>query len=514
VKEVAMPTVPLPDDPDLDQLRKRARELQKAVREGDAQALAAAGEHHPDGVPADTGRAGWKLSAAQLVLARQHGFRSWAALRRHLDVVAEHSTAPDRTAASTDPATEFLRRACLTWSAADGPLQRSAAELLTPQIRRGDVWVAAACADVDEIARLLAADPTLATRPGGPHRWQPIAYLAFARHDPDLTEDAVVGTARLLLEHGADPNTGYLWHGMPSPFTLLTGAFGSGEQGMTAQPRHPQEHALARLLLRAGADPNDAQALYNRMFYPADDHLELLFEFGLGQGDGGPWRRRLGTQAQSPAEQLRGQLGWAVMHGFTHRVELLADHGVDLTAPLDIWGTAGRTPHEAALTTGHFEVATLLEQRGVPARALELEDQVLAAVLAADRPALDRLATADPGLVARARKRRPGLVVWAATRHDHAAVRLAVELGWDVSARARTDIPSDQEWETALHQAAATDDVPLARLLIDLGADPDVHDRRFDNTPLQWAHHFGHIAVAGFLEPRTGVDRGTTAPDG
>jgi hypothetical protein len=505
-----MPTVPLPDDPDLDQLRKRARELQRAVRAGDARALAVVEEHHPSGAPGPD-RATWQLSAAQLVLARLHGFRSWSALRRHLDVLAEHTTNPDRAAASPDPATEFLRRASLTWSPADGALQRSAAELLTPELPRGNVWVAAACADVEEVARLLATDPTLATRPGGPHRWQPIAYLAFARHDPKPTEDAVVGTARLLLDHGADPNTGYLWHGLPSPFTLLTGAFGNGEQGSIAQPRHPAERALARLLLRAGADPNDAQSLYNRMFLPADDHLELLFEFGLGGGDGGPWRRRLGTQLQSPTEMLRGQLAWAVMHGFTHRVALLADHGVDLTTPLDAWGTGGRTPYEAALTTGHRAMARLLEERGVPTRALTLQDQVIAAVLAADRSSVDRLTAADPTVLARTRTHRPGLVPWAATRGDHGAIRLAVELGWDVSARARTDIPSDQEWETALHHAAASDDVALVRLLLELGADPNVRDHRFSGTPLDWAHYFGHAAVGELLAPATADDRtGTT----
>jgi ankyrin repeat protein len=511
VKEVAMPTVPLPDDPDLDQLRKRARELQRAVRDGEPQALAIAEEHHPSGAPG-ADRDTWKLSAAQLVLARRHGFPSWPALRRHLDVLAVHTRNPDRAAASPDPATEFLRRASLTWSPADGALQRSAAELLTPELRRGNVWVAAACADAEEVQRLLAADGTLATRPGGPHRWPPIAYLAFARHDPTLSEDAVVGTARALLDHGADPNTGYLWHGLASPFTLLTGAFGNGEQGPLAQPRHPQESPLARLLLRAGADPNDAQTLYNRMFLRADDHLELLFEFGLGQGDGGPWRRRLGAQLQSPTEMLRGQLAWAVMHGFTHRVALLADHGVDLTTPLDTWGTGGRTPHEAAMTTGHTEVARLLAERGVPTPALTLEDQVVAAVLAADRRTLDRLTAADPTLLARTRTRRPGLVAWTATRRNHTAVRLAVELGWNVSARARTDIPSDQEWETALHHAAAEDDVPLARLLLDLGADPNVRDHRFTGTPLDWARHFGHTAVAELLAPLTVDDRtGTTS---
>ena len=77
--------------------------------------------------------------------------------------------------------------------------------------------------------------------------------------------------------------------GLPSPFTVLTGVFAEGELGPVRQPRHPCAQPLARLLLTAGADANDAQALYNRMFEPGNDHLELLFEFGLGQDTGGPW---------------------------------------------------------------------------------------------------------------------------------------------------------------------------------------------------------------------------------
>ena len=38
------------------------------------------------------------------------------------------------------------------------------------------------------------------------------------------------------------------------------------------------------------ARTRDRQALYNRMFGGDDDHLVLLFEFGLGSDDGDPWR--------------------------------------------------------------------------------------------------------------------------------------------------------------------------------------------------------------------------------
>jgi hypothetical protein len=71
--------------------------------------------------------------------------------------------------------------------------------------------------------RVPAADPAAARRDGGPFQWEPLLYLAYARHDPRIPADATLETARLLLAAGADPDAGYLWHGLPSPFTALTG---------------------------------------------------------------------------------------------------------------------------------------------------------------------------------------------------------------------------------------------------------------------------------------------------
>ena len=42
----------------------------------------------------------------------------------------------------------------------------------------------------------------------------------------------MLGAARTLLQAGADPNAGYLWHGLPTPFTVLTGV----RQLRTARP--------------------------------------------------------------------------------------------------------------------------------------------------------------------------------------------------------------------------------------------------------------------------------------
>jgi ankyrin repeat protein len=249
----------------------------------------------------------------------------------------------------------------------------------------------------------------------------------------------VLAGARMLLDAGADPDAGYLWHGLPTPFTVLTGVFGEGELGPARQPRHPHALPLARLLLEAGADPNDGQALYNRMFEPDNDHLELLFEFGLGTGDGGPWRARLGPALDTPEQLVRGQLDWAITHGMTERVRLLAGYGADLVAPF----ADGVTPAERAAATGHPDLVGFLTARGAPAPGLDPEQRFVAAALAADQAALAELRADRPGLAAAVRAARPALIVWAAAQGRPGSVELLAGLGFDVNAMGRSDAPAE-----------------------------------------------------------------------
>jgi hypothetical protein len=491
-----VPTIMLPDDPSLENLRNRARTLQRAVRAGDPAALQRVGRFAR--VPADT----FPLSLAQLVIAREHGFASWPRLKRHLDVVARHRRDLD-PGARTDPAEEFCRLACLAYDGEDGPERWAAARRLLagrPDLTRGNIWAAAAAADPGAVRALLAGDRSLARREGGPYALVPLLYLTYSRLDPAVPEEPVLAVARLLLDAGADPDAGFLWHGLPTPFTALTGAFGEGESGPGREPRHPHATALARLLLRAGADPNDGQTLYNRMFHPDDDHLELLFAFGLGQGDGGPWRARLGGALDDPAELVRGQLTWAIDHGFAGRVRLLAEHGVDVRSPL----RDGRTPIEAAVRGGHTEIVEVLTDVGVPRPSVTGVDAVVAACLAGDRTALPD----DPGLLVRARAERPALVVEAAAGGRTSALALLAEVGFDIDAE--LDAATNERLVlgvtagTALHWAAWNGDLGLARFLLDLGADPLLRDARFAMTPLEWARHASQDALAEFLAPLTG----------
>ena len=110
----------LPSEPSLQQLRHQARDLQRAVRRGDQDALAEVDRRHPDRRPDGAAAAAFPLSAAQLVVARRYDFPSWVKLRRYVEVVERYSRFPDRMTARPQnpdnpesPADEFLRLACL-----------------------------------------------------------------------------------------------------------------------------------------------------------------------------------------------------------------------------------------------------------------------------------------------------------------------------------------------------------------------------------------------------------------
>jgi ankyrin repeat protein len=305
-------------------------------------------------------------------------------------------------------------------------------------------------------------------------------YLAYARHDLAIPRDAVLDSARALLDAGADPDAGRLWHGLPSPFTVLTGVLGEGELGPDRQPRHPHWRPLAELLLDRGANPNDGQGLYNRMFTADDEHLELLLAHGLGRGDGGPWRALLGDAVDSPAQLVAGQLDWAVTHDLPERARLLLGHGARPTAELA----------EKAARFGHRRVAGVLREAGAPEPRLGSVDAFLGAVLAGQEVAV------SPGTIAQARAERPGILVWAAATGRSRAVATLLDLGFDVDARGRGDIPEESTWETALHHAAGNGDVALVRLLLARGADRRITDERFDATAAGWATHAGHLELA------------------
>src|SRR3954452_4700198 len=234
----------LPSRPSLKHLRNEARDLHRERKATD-----------PDA----------KLSSAQFAVAQRYGFPSWPKLREHVETINRYFWPPVETGFADEQADivdQFLARACPTNSveARQGPLNAAALLDEHPELATASVHTMAAANEADALRAAIAADPTVVERPGGPHRWVPLLYAAYARVPGRSTLEA----ARVLLDAGSDPNAGSLWDGT-FPFTALTGVLGGGEE---RQSRHPDGIAFARLLLQAGANANDTQAIYSGTFLP------------------------------------------------------------------------------------------------------------------------------------------------------------------------------------------------------------------------------------------------------
>src|SRR5205823_8995082 len=182
----------LPRRPSLEHLRNEARDLHRERKATD-----------PD----------VKLSSAQLAVARSYGFRSWPKLREHVETINRHFWLPADAASDDediDLVDRFLADACLTYTGIDtGQRPLDAAALLDshPGLATASVHAMAAANEADALRAAIAADPTVVERPGGPHRWVPLLYAAYAR----VPGRSTLHAARVLLDAGADPNAGSLW---------------------------------------------------------------------------------------------------------------------------------------------------------------------------------------------------------------------------------------------------------------------------------------------------------------
>src|ERR1700733_5253294 len=102
----------LPARPNLDQYKKQAKDLVEDCRLGISGALERIQRHHPrlhNLAQADVPRAAFRLTDAQLVIAREHGFESWPKFAKHIETLHLIRT----VALLADPAATFIEVACV-----------------------------------------------------------------------------------------------------------------------------------------------------------------------------------------------------------------------------------------------------------------------------------------------------------------------------------------------------------------------------------------------------------------
>lgn len=327
-----MPSIPLPENASLEHLKKQAKLVQQLVGSGDSGALDLIREFQPKFADTAPGirLVGFKRSDAQLVVARLYGFASWAKLRDHLGLLDDFTRPDPADADSRDDVERFVALACVSYNGDRDPHARI--ELARTMVHANadlattSVAAIAVSGNHRAMTERIEQEPTIVNEPCGPNGWPPLLYCCYSRLDPYDPDRSTLETARVLVDADADPNAGFLWHGLVPPFTALTGAFGRGEAD---QPIHHEAIELARLLLEAGADPNDGQALYNNGLAGTahDDptHLRLLVEFGLGTPTNGPWYRRFGSQLTAPSELLYDELEVAADRGLPNRMRFLLE---------------------------------------------------------------------------------------------------------------------------------------------------------------------------------------------
>lgn len=338
------PTLSLPARPSLEQLRKQAKELLKACRAGDGATIKRFQSHHPRKI--SDGRVA--LADAQLVIAREYGFASWARLKHHVE-----------------------------------SLQRPA-DFDEPLWGR-DTWpfLAAVLQGNESTAReMLARDPSLAR-----------AEYAYLQPLHYAVRGGRIGMVRLLLDAGADP----LAEGWSGKFgneirddtplarardrelheivALLESAAGDRPRSVSAErtaPRTPErelEDEMMRICHRgdiAGAlemidqHPGIAQAgLYEAVHQNHPQLVKLLLERGAKATT--PWR-------------------WAcwytpLMHSLRYGeprydiAQLLLDHGVD---PNETNGM-GMTALHIVAGQGTVAAARWLLDRGADIHARDRE---------------------------------------------------------------------------------------------------------------------------------------------
>lgn len=431
----------------IDGIKKEAKDWLALLRLGDTAARTRF-EHANPHAPREP-----VLRDVQHAIALERGFNGWAALKAQLEATGDYD--PDRV----NRADWLLEHACIDPILTNGLSAQlshlaSAMRILKrhPEVARENIHTACVCGDARRVDNILAADPEAALRIGGPirfryiqareSRWTPLLHLCYGRLPIAAANDNAVAIARMLLDHGADPNAYFEVGSHPSRYTCLTGLAGGGEE---STPPHPQADALIALLLERGANPIDIQFFYNSsQSGEAFRWFDMLYERSVKLGRESEW-----TEPRwNPARSLSA-LDWLYLQAR------------ELNDPVRAqWLLAhGATPHAFPEPTPERNV----------------EEPFTSYCFALDRARAIELLAQHPEFL---RSHRTLFAAASANRPDVVAFVLDLGIPIDVE---------DQSKQQALHVAASNNAFAAVELLVARGANLEAEEKNWNNTPLDHA---------------------------
>lgn len=334
-----MPVKRLPSNPSLEHLKYQAKDLLRehaARNQGVAQRIR---EFHPRFTRASDAEifdAELRLSDAQLTIAREYGFASWARLKRHI----EKPTLSDQL---NLPHHERI----------EDPTFRHAVDLID-------------AGDVAGLRAYLKQHPDLVRRhvvfEGGNYFHHP-TLLEFVAENPvrhGTLPANIVAITELILEAGPSASA--------KNETLMLVATGSVPRECRMQL------PLIALLCDHGADPKSAlhaAALHGEMeslnaLLGRGAQIDLPMAAALGRTE--DFRRLLPGASR---EDRHLALTLAADHGHVEIVRALLDAGEDPNRYNPVGGHSHTTPLHQAAAAGYEEVVRLLVERGA---RLDLKD--------------------------------------------------------------------------------------------------------------------------------------------
>jgi ankyrin repeat protein len=482
----------LPANPNLDWLKKAAKKRLAELRS----------------TAPDT-----RLHQAQFLIAQDHGFPSWRALKAHIDALS-----PDLSG-------------------------------------RESVFAAARAGDVDAVRRALASgfDPATPDRDGRTiyQIGKELGYDAVEilardvqtgpRTRPDADEQAI----RAIATAAQSGDAGALGTALDARPDLIDALAGGGLQRASALHLAVlrNRHDAIRLLIARGADldrrdfPDNATPLHFAALHGDMQTIRLLVEAGAdvdGRGD----------------DYAVGVLGWATC--FNQVREDVAAYLIAHGAKLKVWtaialdridelramisadpslltGRMSRNQHRRgplhhAAAKNRVRAVELLLARGADPNARDAagetalmtasqegaDEAVIAALLGAGAE-LDFLSAVNLGRYEAAEamlRENPARISMdgddtvalhlAVSKNNTATVRWLLAHGVAVNAKRMM-------WgcnHTALHMTVERGTVELAQLLLAAGADPNIRDEKFGSTALGWAEYFGRAELAAMIRDR------------